>query len=61
MTFDFLSDLNWLAVFVAALAYFAIGAVWYAPGLFGRTWAAAGGFDLPRPATGRAPRSASRR
>ena len=47
MTFDFLSDLNWLAVIVAALAYFAIGAVWYAPGVFGRTWAAAGGFDLP--------------
>ena len=47
MTFDVLSDLNWLAVIVAALAYFAIGAVWYAPGVFGRTWAAAGGFDLP--------------
>ena len=47
MTFDFLSDLNWLAVIVAALAYFAIGAVWYAPGVFGRRWAAAGGFDLP--------------
>ena len=31
MTFDSLSDLNWLAVLVAALAYFAIGAVWYAP------------------------------
>jgi hypothetical protein len=47
VTFDFLSDLNWLAVIVAALAYFAIGAAWYAPGVFGRTWAAAGGFDLP--------------
>jgi Protein of unknown function (DUF1761) len=47
VTFDVLSDLNWLAVIVAALAYFAIGAVWYAPPVFGRIWAAAGGFDLP--------------
>ncbi len=47
MTFDSLSDLNWLAVLVAALAYFAIGAVWYAPPLFGKAWAAAGGMEIP--------------
>ena len=47
MTFDSLSDLNWLAVLVAALAYFAIGALWYAPPLFGKTWAAAGGMEIP--------------
>jgi ABC-type antimicrobial peptide transport system permease subunit len=28
---------NWLAILVAAIAKFAIGAVWYAP-LFGRQW-----------------------
>lgn len=31
------SDINWLAVLVAALAYFVVGALWYAP-LFGKTW-----------------------
>jgi Protein of unknown function (DUF1761) len=49
VTFDVLSDLNWLAVLVAALAYFAIGAVWYAPPLFGKAWAAAGGLPTPDP------------
>jgi hypothetical protein len=29
VSFDVLGDLNWLAVIVAALAYFAMGAVWY--------------------------------
>lgn len=43
MSFDLLGDLNWLAVLVAALAYFAVGALWYAPPVFGKTWAAAGG------------------
>lgn len=51
MSFDVLGDLNWLAVLVAALAYFAIGAVWYAPPLFGKTWAAAGGLATPDPGT----------
>jgi hypothetical protein len=47
VTFDALGDLNWLAVIVAAIAYFAIGALWYAPPVFGRIWADAGGFALP--------------
>jgi hypothetical protein len=51
VSFDLLSDLNWLAVLVAALAYFAIGALWYAPPVFGKVWAAAGGFALPEPGT----------
>jgi hypothetical protein len=51
MTFDSLSDLNWLAVLVAALAYFAIGAVWYAPPLFGKAWSEAGGLATPEPGT----------
>jgi len=56
VTFDPLGDLNWLAVIVAAIAYFAIGALWYAPPVFGRIWADAGGFSLPesgqRPSAG---------
>jgi hypothetical protein len=47
MSFDVLSDLNWPAVLVAALAYFAIGAVWYAPPVFGKAWMAAGGMAMP--------------
>ncbi len=43
MTVDTWTDVNWLAVLVAALAYFVIGAVWYAPPVFGAMWMAAGG------------------
>lgn len=38
MTFDYLSDLNWLAVLAAAAAFFVLGAIWYAPPLFGKMW-----------------------
>jgi Na+/H+ antiporter NhaA len=38
MSFDTLSDLNWLAVIVAAVAWWILGAIWYAPPLFGRAW-----------------------
>src|SRR3982750_531331 len=31
------SDLNWLHIFVAALGYFVLGALWYSP-LFGKKW-----------------------
>lgn len=47
MTFDPLGELNWLAVVVAAIAYFAIGAIWYARPVFGTIWGDAGGFPLP--------------
>jgi hypothetical protein len=33
------SNLNWLHILVAAIAYFALGAVWYS-GLFGKRWVA---------------------
>jgi hypothetical protein len=46
MSFDTIGDLNWLAVIVAALAYFAIGAIWYAPPVFGKVWMAAGGTTM---------------
>jgi hypothetical protein len=51
VNFDALGDLNWLAVVVAALAYFAIGAVWYAPPVFGKVWSAAGGMAMPEAGT----------
>jgi hypothetical protein len=61
MSFDVLGDLNWLVVLVAAVAYFVLGALWYAPPVFGKVWAAAGGFDLPERGSARARRSTSRR
>jgi hypothetical protein len=48
MTLD-LGQLNWLAVIVAAVVYFVIGAAWFAPAVFGRPWMAAIGFDDSRP------------
>ena len=56
MTFDTLGDLNWLAVIVAALAYFVLGGIWYAPPVFGKAWSAAAGFK--EPAEGETPGSA---
>ncbi|MEX1124285.1 MAG: DUF1761 domain-containing protein [Acidimicrobiia bacterium] len=41
MLFDYFGDLNWLAVLVAALAYFALGAIWYSNALFGKAYRAA--------------------
>ena len=32
------STLNWLAIIVSALAFFALGAVWYTPVAFGKIW-----------------------
>lgn len=55
MSFDSLSDLNWLAVIVAALAYFAVGAVWYAPPVFGNMWMAAGGMTREQTEEGPGP------
>ena len=33
-----MSKLNYLAIFVAALASFALGSIWYSPVLFVKTW-----------------------
>jgi len=38
MSFDVLSDVNYLAAVVAALVYFGIGAIWYAPPVLGKIW-----------------------
>lgn len=45
MTLETLGQLNWLAVIVAALAYFALGALWYSPVALGRPWQRAMGWD----------------
>ncbi len=37
-------DVNWLAIIVAAIAAFALGALWYSRTLFGRQWMAAHGY-----------------
>lgn len=31
-------EVNWIAVVIAAVASFALGAVWYSPILFGKAW-----------------------
>lgn len=45
MSFSALGELNWLAVMVGALIYFALGALWYSPVLFGRQWQRSIGWD----------------
>lgn len=55
MSFDVLSDLNWLAVIVAGIIYYALGALWYAPVVFGRIWQRSIGWDPNQPAPGMTP------
>jgi uncharacterized protein DUF1761 len=54
MSFDALDDLNWLAVIVAALVYFVLGAIWYAPPVLGTAWMRSMGMDptADRPSPG---------
>ncbi len=49
MSFDLLGDLNWLAVIVAAVIYFALGAAWYSPALLGKPWMRSVGWDPEQP------------
>lgn len=44
---ELLSDLNWFAVVVAALAWYVIAAIYFARPLLGRTWERAAGVSLP--------------
>ena len=48
MTLD-VAGINWLAVVVAAAVYFVVGAAWFAPGVFGKPWMEAIGFDASKP------------
>jgi hypothetical protein len=45
MSFDTLGDVNWLAIIVAALIYFALGALWYSPVFLGKPWMRATGME----------------
>jgi hypothetical protein len=45
VSFDVLGQLNWLAVIVGGVIYFALGAVWYSPMLFARPWQRSIGWD----------------
>ena len=38
MNSNFLDYINWVAVLVAAVAYFALGAIWYSKLLFAKKW-----------------------
>ncbi len=41
-------ELNWWAILAAAMVYFAIGAFWFSPSLFGRRWARSIGMDMDK-------------
>jgi uncharacterized protein DUF1761 len=47
MKFDVLGDLNWLAVIVAGIAYFVLGAIWFMPATFGKAWQRSMGWEMP--------------
>ena len=48
MDSSFLTELNWLHVLVAALAYFALGAIWYSA-LFQKPWIRYQGINVNDP------------
>ncbi|MDX1659359.1 MAG: DUF1761 domain-containing protein [Nitriliruptorales bacterium] len=45
MSLDLLGDLNWLAVIVATVVYFVLGAAWFSPVLFAEPWQRSIGWD----------------
>lgn len=45
------SHLNWLAIAVAAIAYFILGALWYSKALFAKQWIKSTGIDMSNPDT----------
>jgi hypothetical protein len=46
---EIFSHVNWLAVPVATIAYFILGAIWYSKALFAPKWAALVGIDMSDP------------
>ena len=48
MNTEFLSHINWLAILVATVAYFLLGALWYSV-LFGKAWAQLVKLDTSNP------------
>ena len=49
MDTSFFSNANWLAIAVAAVAYFMVGGLWYSKALFGKAWIRSTGFDMNNP------------
>jgi len=49
MSTEIFSHINWLAVLVATLAYFMLGALWYSKALFGKSWATMVKLDVSDP------------
>jgi hypothetical protein len=49
METSLLSNLNWLAIAVAAIAYFMIGGLWYSKVLFAKMWIAGTGVNMNDP------------
>jgi hypothetical protein len=47
VSFDSMSDVNWLAVIVGGAVYFALGGFWYSPAGFGKQWMRAVGMNMP--------------
>jgi hypothetical protein len=45
MSLGTLSDVNWLAIVVAAVVYWLLGALWYSPVLLGNVWMRASGLE----------------
>lgn len=48
MDTNLIFEINWLAVLIASVGYFAIGAIWYAP-LFGKSWVKNHNIDINDP------------
>jgi len=53
MNLEIFTNLNWLAILVATLAYFVLGALWYSKVLFGKKWAAMINLDMSDPNHGK--------
>ena len=53
MNSEIFSNINCLAVLVAAIAYFMLGAIWYSKALFGAKWAVAVGINMNDPDKGK--------
>ncbi len=51
-----MADINYLAVFVAAVSNFILGGLWYSPALFGKPWMAASGMTEEKAKEGNMPK-----
>lgn len=47
MSFGSLGEINWLAILVGGLLYFALGGLWYSPAGFGNAWMRSIGMTTP--------------